>query len=1314
MAKRTTTYDVFVGNLPADANERNVGKIFSKYGEIQGIVVKEPNNNSAIRYAFVKYLCEPDADKACSELNGQEVQGKKVAVRRQEQRPKSKQMGFGKDTNSLQQRLPVGRIQRPAQPDIVPEGADSDNMSNSGSIGSSTNEKESVMVTFVESCVTVWVQVVNEDNTSKLMKISDQLATLCPAASKVNDPPQQTKVYAAQFSEDNMWYRCSIKQFVGTERVKVQYIDYGNSEEISVNSLVEIPQTLASNKPLATKFVLHNTKANKFNDVNGISLLRKLTEGKVIEAVRTRKLGDGNGHYALIYVDGQSINDMMIEEGYATKRPPANRTMTEASELGGNQLFGSGDPLAGTSSLRYNRFASGDAGPFVLGGAGYAAGTDTATSSPFQQGRQLQQSSGNEEHLKNELNKKKREVDKLRGEVAKRDLQLQQLTANKVQLQSVVDLADKVKRLRVQFPTGRSSGLEEAMALALSSEKVQNSSVHTLQAVMSTMSTYKAAQKEIICSSNHEELTNLILERDNARRDLHGKLQECIDELTRMPLDTRYQALKDTEEKVMKDYKMFIGYNVHGCPLLEDLAFGFKDWKMRKEEEFRLVRENCDACQNGVTLFLNRLLGLMSLEMPIEDTNSVVDLDNLLRSYSQALQQELVITDLEHSSDANMVATIIAAILKELRGEMKTLENLKGVASDFTNLKSSIEPWLEARPNLENITDRRKAIRSLKSKLRHKEADRQDLEESGDGTAEEMAEIQLEVTELKSKLHKELISMDDLLASLAVNADEHFPELSLQHQDIGIDIQLGYGGLVKLGRDIEHYTLKKTQRTGMYSSEFANKPVYVQELHINDDDHVNKEEFVQYIIAYADVASNCDFLMKLDGIFFSKNERSAYIQMEWDELQLLPDLMRKGPMSDLTKQKVFDGITRALLHLHSKGFVHGEVNPSNIGVKPDGSSILLPPDFSRSVLDRVRKRYVTENGLTFVPIEMVTFTQQGLTPQASTSCDLYNHGLLLLWLHNPQGSVELQHDGSPKLMSMRLEGTVMELLYSQLFPVCDKRLPVKQILKSRYLSQVIQPLPVPDSTPRDVLSPNQAVNESTECMAMTAESSVPGCGPDLGSIGQQQPVEDTMANIGVFDFNNMAPASVTGPSTEQVSEPMPADTSAVDQLARDLASIGMPACQTDLSGLSVNAVLNNECGSEITTEGLITTETDSTVSVVSSADDVVNSADNVVTEAGDVVESAVDVVVNEQTEDKPAETSQTVPVADSTEQAPVIQTPSPSVSEPQQSTEQISSITDLELVTASFASPHSFLRQDTRSRSPLHRLLKIAAPKENL
>jgi len=78
-----------------------------------------------------------------------------------------------------------------------------------------------------------------------------------------------------------------------------------------------------------------------------------------------------------------------------------------------------------------------------------------------------------------------------------------------------------------------------------------------------------------------------------------------------------------------------------------------------------------------------------------------------------------------------MVATILTSILNELRGELKTMENLQTVVTDFKQLQSSIEPWLDAKPSLSGITEKRKAIRSLKSKLRHKEADRQDLEEVG-------------------------------------------------------------------------------------------------------------------------------------------------------------------------------------------------------------------------------------------------------------------------------------------------------------------------------------------------------------------------------------------------------------------------------------------------------------------------------------------------------------------------------------------------------------------------------------------------------
>lgn len=83
----------------------------------------------------------------------------------------------------------------------------------------------------------------------------------------------------------------------------------------------------------------------------------------------------------------------------------------------------------------------------------------------------------------------------------------------------------------------------------------------------------------------------------------------------------------------------------------------------------------------------------------------------------------------EHSQDASLVATVLTAILKELHGEIGVLDNCRQFMGEFTNMKAGIQPWLDTEPNFEEIQECRKTIRTLKSKLRHKEADRQDMEE---------------------------------------------------------------------------------------------------------------------------------------------------------------------------------------------------------------------------------------------------------------------------------------------------------------------------------------------------------------------------------------------------------------------------------------------------------------------------------------------------------------------------------------------------------------------------------------------------------
>lgn len=48
----------------------------------------------------------------------------------------------------------------------------------------------------------------------------------------------------------------------------MQYIDYGNTEEIQATGLQEIPPTVAAHKPLAYKLVLHNIMVKDVTDQN--------------------------------------------------------------------------------------------------------------------------------------------------------------------------------------------------------------------------------------------------------------------------------------------------------------------------------------------------------------------------------------------------------------------------------------------------------------------------------------------------------------------------------------------------------------------------------------------------------------------------------------------------------------------------------------------------------------------------------------------------------------------------------------------------------------------------------------------------------------------------------------------------------------------------------------------------------------------------------------------------------------------------------------------------------------------------------------
>lgn len=72
---------LFVGSLPWGVDDSKLNEIFAKYGSIvSATVLKDRETGRSRGFGFVEYVNDEDADKAIAELNGSDVEGRKIVV----------------------------------------------------------------------------------------------------------------------------------------------------------------------------------------------------------------------------------------------------------------------------------------------------------------------------------------------------------------------------------------------------------------------------------------------------------------------------------------------------------------------------------------------------------------------------------------------------------------------------------------------------------------------------------------------------------------------------------------------------------------------------------------------------------------------------------------------------------------------------------------------------------------------------------------------------------------------------------------------------------------------------------------------------------------------------------------------------------------------------------------------------------------------------------------------------------------------------------------------------------------------------------
>ncbi len=72
---------VYVGNLPWSVTKEKLEELFSSFGDIEeAVVISDKFSGRSKGFGFVTYANDADAEKAISEMNEKEVEGRKLNV----------------------------------------------------------------------------------------------------------------------------------------------------------------------------------------------------------------------------------------------------------------------------------------------------------------------------------------------------------------------------------------------------------------------------------------------------------------------------------------------------------------------------------------------------------------------------------------------------------------------------------------------------------------------------------------------------------------------------------------------------------------------------------------------------------------------------------------------------------------------------------------------------------------------------------------------------------------------------------------------------------------------------------------------------------------------------------------------------------------------------------------------------------------------------------------------------------------------------------------------------------------------------------
>lgn len=72
---------LYVGNLDFGMDDQKLREVFSEFGEVEeAVVIRDKFSKRSKGFGFVTFVNDGEADKAISEMNEKEIEGRKIKV----------------------------------------------------------------------------------------------------------------------------------------------------------------------------------------------------------------------------------------------------------------------------------------------------------------------------------------------------------------------------------------------------------------------------------------------------------------------------------------------------------------------------------------------------------------------------------------------------------------------------------------------------------------------------------------------------------------------------------------------------------------------------------------------------------------------------------------------------------------------------------------------------------------------------------------------------------------------------------------------------------------------------------------------------------------------------------------------------------------------------------------------------------------------------------------------------------------------------------------------------------------------------------